>query len=151
MPGFLAALSLHRESGTVVTCLTNVTRGISLPGLTADIMRCLLEEIPAPQPAVVRDVPCPDNVVSVLGEWWCEAEVTVFTWQDGHLNAHLAAAPGSSGTTFAPEAPDSYLATSGRLQGELLHVVRNAAGQVAELEWATYPYVRDPRQTVTST
>ena len=89
--------------------------------------------------------PCPPELRGVLGRWWSEAEETVFTWRDGHLWAHLAAAPETSQTVFGRLGPDLYQAVTGRLRGEQLVVKRGDDGVVRQLTWATYPHTVAPR------
>jgi CubicO group peptidase (beta-lactamase class C family) len=149
MPGFLAALSMHRSTRTAVAAFTNVTRGIRLASLTAELLEAALDSLDAePQAAVVSAKPpasAPSELDGVLGRWWCEAEETIFTWREGTLRAHLVDAPATTETTFTVEGPDRYRAAAGRLQGERLIVKRDGHGNVAELDWATYPYTRTPR------
>ncbi len=45
---------------------------------------------------------------------------------------------------FAEEAPDRFRVESGRERGEVLRVVRDDAGAVVKLYWATYPFKREP-------
>ena len=48
-------------------------------------------------------------------------------------------------SVFEPEAPDRFRVAEGRERGELLRVVRDDAGLVVKLYWATYPVTRDPQ------
>jgi len=148
MPGFLASMTLDRESRTVVVALANITRGIRVGQLTIEIF----EELDRIAPNVVVTDPvhasegtsCPTKVVGILGRWWSESEETVFTWCGGALHAHLAEAAGSAVTRFDRIAVDEYRAVEGRAKGERLFVRRDSAGVVQALEWATYPYGREP-------
>jgi hypothetical protein len=45
---------------------------------------------------------------------------------------------------FEPEGEDRYRTVSGRERGEVLRVVRDEAGAVVKLYWATYPFTREP-------
>jgi CubicO group peptidase (beta-lactamase class C family) len=144
MPGFLAALSLDQGSQTVVAVLTNVTRGVRPGALAGDVMDLVVQHCQKPQPAPAQPTsPCPEHLLAVLGRWWCESEETIFTWHNDGLRAHLSDSPVSTVTTFVEESPDLYRADSGRLHGELLRVIRDDI-TVIRLEWATYPYSRDP-------
>jgi CubicO group peptidase (beta-lactamase class C family) len=145
MPGFLAALSMEPDSGLIVTAFTNVTRGIRLADLCADLIAEILPHLSAEPASLMSSTSPPTELAGVLGRWWSESEETVFTWEDQALHAHLADSPDTSTTTFAREAQDSYRASAGRMQGERLHIMRDDQGDVTELEWATYPYRRSPR------
>jgi CubicO group peptidase (beta-lactamase class C family) len=146
MPGFVAALSLDRSSQTVVAALSNVTRGVRLGALATGVLEEVVDSLEPSAPTWVMDcTPCPPDLLGVLGRWWCEAEETVFTWQDGDLQAHLGDSPATTRTVFSRHGDDSFRAASGRQQGERLYVIRDEQGQVSQLEWATYPYTRTPR------
>ena len=45
---------------------------------------------------------------------------------------------------FEPEGEDRFRTVSGRERGEVLRVVRDDAGEVVRLYWATYPFTRAP-------
>ena len=57
----------------------------------------------------------------------------------------MVGAPATSETRFERLDRDSYRAVMGRFTGERLTVRRDWAGEVAALEWATYPFTRTPR------
>jgi hypothetical protein len=146
MPGFVAALSLDRSSRTVVAALSNVTRGVQLGALASGVVEEVVESFEPIAPTRKMDgMPCPPDLLGVLGRWWCEAEEAVFIWGEGTLQAHLSDSPSTSRTVFSHQGSDSYQATSGRQLGERLHIIRDEQGQVSQLEWATYPYTRTPR------
>jgi CubicO group peptidase (beta-lactamase class C family) len=146
MPGFLAALGLDRSSRTVVAALSNVTRGVRVGALATSILEEVSDHLePSSPPRKTDHTPCPEDLIDVLGRWWCEAEETVFTWQDATLQAHLSDSPATSRTVFSDQGDGSFRASSGRQQGERLYVIRDERNQVSELEWATYTYTRAPR------
>ncbi|MBI1758788.1 MAG: beta-lactamase family protein [Actinobacteria bacterium] len=148
MPGFLASLTMDEASGVVVAALTNVTRGVRLGGLAANILDDTVCHLPPP-PGVTRapvvSRACQPGLVGVLGRWWCEAEETVFTWRENTLHAHLADSPTPTDTAFVEVAVDEYRASDGRLKGERLRIIRDENGTVDHLDWAGYPYTRAPR------
>jgi len=145
MPGFLAALSMDRSSRTVAVAMTNVTRGVPISQVAADVL------IETPAPTEQDDEPsglaarCPDELEGALGRWWSEAEETIFTWQADGLHACLASDPDATGSKFVRDGVDHYRAVAGRLLGERLRLVRDSDGQVVSLDWATYPFARSPR------
>jgi len=161
MPGFMSALAMDRRRQFVAVAFANVTRGIRLPDLCAELIDDALERYPDGSGPVLG-VPVqglPAELIGVLGRWWSESEETIFSWQHGGLHARLTEAPQiaatqiqvtsspvmeSSATTFRREGPDRYRASSGRLCGESLRIKRDERGDVVELEWATYPYRRQP-------
>ncbi len=150
MPGFLAALSFDRGTRSVAVALSNATRGAAVGALAADLLDAVAEcrEMPAPAAGPAPWVPLDDvpaELDGVLGRWWSEAAETVFIWRAGGLHAQLVGAPTASETRFERLDGDSYRAVAGRFTGERLGVRRDAAGVVAALEWATYPFTRTPR------
>ena len=144
MPGFQSALSIDRSSRTVVAALTNVTRGISLSDLAAEVALEAIAGRAEPPTSVWQPAPpCPEDVRDLLGIWWSESDEIVLRWRRDGLHAHLASNPSATDTHFMPEGPGRFRAAAGRLQGELLIVTRTST-QV-ELRWATYPLTRTPR------
>jgi CubicO group peptidase (beta-lactamase class C family) len=88
----------------------------------------------------------PAEVAELLGRWWSEGAEFVFAFRDGRLEARSTRVPGERGlAVFEREAPDRYRVARGRERGELLRVVRDGAGEVVKLYWATYAFTRDPR------
>ncbi|PXX71755.1 CubicO group peptidase (beta-lactamase class C family) [Nocardia tenerifensis] len=143
MPGFHAALTTDRASGTVVAACTNATRGITLTDLVCDVTDQAAAAYPPAEAAWQPTPPCPADVERILGRWWCEADEHVFTWRHDGLHAHLVTDPANSETRFVIEAPGCYQAVEGRYQGERVTVVQTDSG--TELRWATYPFTRSPR------
>jgi CubicO group peptidase (beta-lactamase class C family) len=147
MPGHLAALTFDAATRTAVVALTNATRGVRLPPLAADTLAEALRLLPdEAEPAAWTPDPAPDDVAGALGRWWCEGEEHVVAWRDGTLCAWLATDPDASFTRFAPDGPNRYRTVEGRLTGEVLLVKRGPDGRVTQLEWATYPFTRTPRE-----
>ncbi|MFB7719579.1 serine hydrolase domain-containing protein [Nocardia sp. NPDC056100] len=144
MPGFQAALTLHRDSSTVAVALSNLTHGTVLSDLTT---RAVLDSIASaaatPTLAWEPAAPCPDHLRPILGSWWSESEETVFEWRHDGLHAHLTANPAASETRFEEEAPGRFRASHGRLRGELLII--SGTAESVRLHWATYPFTRRPR------
>jgi CubicO group peptidase (beta-lactamase class C family) len=150
MPGFAAAVSVHRPSRTVVVGLANLTRGADVAGLCADLLDQAVtrraEETSSAEPEPWRPgPPRPADLEGVLGRWWSEAEETIFTWRAGSLHAHLAGRSETTRTRFERLGTDRYQAVEGRLRGEHLLVERDVGDVVRNLVWATYPYTRTPR------
>ncbi|MFI5777449.1 serine hydrolase domain-containing protein [Nocardia sp. NPDC051570] len=144
VPGFHAALTTDRRSGTVVVACTNATRGITLTDLTADLAdQAAALRSPVAVSAWEPAPPCPEEIREILGRWWAEAEETVFTWRHDGLHAHVAADPENTDSRFIAEAPGCYRTVEGRYQGERLTVSRAAGGIL--MRWATYPFTRSPR------
>jgi len=150
MPGFLASLSLDRATRSVAVALSNATRGAAVGPLSADLVDAVIDGRLGAEPladaapwVALGEVPA--ELDGVLGRWWSEAAETVFTWRADGLHALLIGAAASSETRFERLDRDRWRAVAGRFTGERLIVRRDRAGEVAALEWATYPFTRTPR------
>ena len=87
----------------------------------------------------------PTEIEPLLGRWWTEGHELVFSWRGGRLEARLVdGPPGRDVSRFEPEGDDSFRVVEGRERGELLRVVRDAAGAVEKLYFATYRVRREP-------
>lgn len=150
MPGFLASLSLDRATRSVAVALSNATRGAAVGALSADLVDAVVDGRVDAEPGSAGEpwVPLPEvpaELDGLLGRWWSEAAETVFTWRADGLHALMVGAPVTSETRFERLDRDSYRAVAGRFTGERLAVRRDPEGEVAALEWATYPFTRTPR------
>jgi CubicO group peptidase (beta-lactamase class C family) len=160
MPGFLASMVVHRDSGLAVVVLTNTGRSANPGGLALDLAGLVLDEAPdedrpwAPHSAV------PADVEAMLGPWWSEGTEYAVAWrggedelvdatEGGHLEITAVDAPvGRPPSVLRREpdrGPDHWRVVSGREQGELLRAVRGPDGSVVRLYWATYPMAREHR------
>jgi CubicO group peptidase (beta-lactamase class C family) len=147
MPGFLASLACSRKEDVQAAVLTNAsTPGGPVVELALRLADRAIELNPR-EPELWRghDAP-PREIAELLGSWWSEGSQFLFTWRDGHLEAQIAGAPSRlKPSVFEQEGPDRFRVASGRERGERLEVVRDDAGAVAKLYWATYPFTRDPQ------
>ena len=89
--------------------------------------------------------PAPAALQSVLGRWWSEGAEFVFSWREGKLQAELAQARRTQPpAVFEEIEEDLFRTVSGRERGERLRLVRDDAGTVVRMYWATYPFTRAP-------
>jgi hypothetical protein len=90
--------------------------------------------------------PPPAEIGELLGVWWSEGEQVVFSWRDGRVEARVVgASPRAKPSVLEAEGPGCFRIASGRERGERLEVVRDEAGAVVKLYWATYPFTREPQ------
>jgi hypothetical protein len=69
----------------------------------------------------------------------------VFWWEGGRLRARPTESQKPRAVSvFEADGPDRFRVAEGRERGELLRVVRDSAGGIAKLYWATYPVTREP-------
>ena len=146
-PGFVSILIYSRRERTGAVLLTNSSRWPKLGATGLDLAEAALEEValePEPEPWVPEESP-PDEILPLLGRWWSEGDETIFGWRAGRLEARLATSPPErEPSVFEPEGEDRFRTVSGRERGEVLRVVRDDAGEVVRLYWATYPFTRAP-------
>lgn len=145
MPGHICALAVSRKDGVGAVALCNNSSQLDPGALACDLVTTWLEKDPAPVTPWAPSDPVPPEVEGVLGTWWTEGTEFVFSWRSGRLQALPVGAPATlAPAVFAPEGEDLFRGVSGREQGELLRVVRDAGGAVAKMYWATYPLTRKP-------
>jgi CubicO group peptidase (beta-lactamase class C family) len=144
-PGFLSILAYSRldRIGAVVLTNSGAWPKLSETGLT--LAEAALDELARDAAPWSPEEEPPEEIVPLLGRWWSEGSETIFGWRGGRLEARPASAPpGREPSVFEPEGEDRYRTVSGRERGEVLRVVRDEAGVVVKLYWATYPFTREP-------
>ena len=148
-PGFLSMLVYSRAERIGAVVLTNSGTWPKLSETGLALVEAALEELTPAAEAWSPEEQPPDEIVPLLGRWWSEGSETIFTWRGARLEARLASAPPSrEPSVFEPESEDRYRTVSGRERGEVLRVVRDEAGAVVKLYWATYPFTREPETFV---
>ena len=144
-PGFVSILVYSRRDGVGAVVLTNSGTWDSLSKTGIDLVEAALDELAPEVEPWTPEEPPPAEVEPLLGRWWSEGAETIFSWRAGRLEARLASAPPERApSAFEPEGRDRFRVVSGRERGELLRVVRDDAGAVVRLYWATYPFTRTP-------
>lgn len=145
MPGFLAAICVHRPERTGAVVLCNTGAGARPQALALDLAEAVLEALPRP-PALWRpDGGAPGEVVPLLGRWWSEGSELVLSWGGGRLRLELVdGPPGRNVSWLELEGEDSWRIVEGRELGELLRVARDGNGAPQKLYVATYPLTRAP-------
>jgi Beta-lactamase len=146
MPGFLAMLLGRRPEGIGAALVTNAsTPAAAVEEITLELAEKALELYAAEQEPWHPEAEPPPEVAELLGIWWTEGIPFVFWWEGGRLRAR----PTESDklrvvSVFDADGPDIFRVAEGRERGELLRVVRDSAGGIAKLYWATYPVTRTP-------
>ena len=145
MPGFLAALFVHRPTRIGAVVLLNTGNGAAVEALALDLADAALDGLSPPVTAWRPDDGPPADVEPLLGPWWTEGEQVVLTWRAGRLEAELVGGPpGRSRSVLDRDGDDRWRVVEGRERGELLRVVRDDGGQARKLYLATYPMTRAP-------
>jgi|tagenome__1003787_1003787.scaffolds.fasta_scaffold20980072_3 CubicO group peptidase (beta-lactamase class C family) len=146
MPGYLASLVYDRRRRTVASVLTSAGSGHDPSEIATGMLAEAAEDLADDPEAWRAGDPPPEELASVLGEWWSEGEQFVFSWRQGRLEARAADAPADKPpAVFEQESPDRFRVRSGRERGELLLVLRSSDGTASELRWAGYACTREPR------
>lgn len=144
MPGFIAAVYASPQDRIGAAALTNESSA-GLGALAAKLAVTVAEQFPAePEEWRVAES-VPDELRSVLGAWFMEGSLFVFAWRKGRLEATEPDYPDDPPSVFARETADRFRTVSGAEHGEQLRLVRDDAGRVVRMSWATYPLTREPR------
>ena len=144
MPGFLAGLTVQREERTGAVVLTSASTGARAEELALDLAVAALDALPR-KPVLWQPADAPVDLRPLLGVWWSEGNELVIRHRGGRLEVELIGGPaGRSVSVLAEEASDRYRVVEGRELGELVRVVRDEAGAVVKVYFATYPMTRQP-------
>jgi CubicO group peptidase (beta-lactamase class C family) len=145
MPGHITALFTDREAKTGGMALTNSGTTSDIAGLAVRLADHVTDQEP-PEPEPWRPgTAVPAELASMVGVWWSEGSPFTFSVREGRLEARAVEEPEHRPSSrFERVADDLYRTVSGREQGELLRVRRDAEGRVSTMSWATYLVTRDP-------
>ncbi|KXK61238.1 serine hydrolase [Micromonospora rosaria] len=147
MPGYVAALAVHRPTRTGVIGFANSygLRGGHIGALARQVLTLVLDAEPTPvAPWRPATAPPPAALADLTGRWWWMGyEYELRAEADGTL---LAGPVGSPTLRFTPEGPDRWRGRSGAQHGEILSVLRDEAGHPVALDIATFVFTRSPDQ-----
>ena len=145
MPGFLAGLVVARKERIGAAVLTNSGAGPKPEALALALANAAADAWPVPPEPWQPGEAAPPEVAELLGPWWTEGYELQLRWRAERLEAVLLAGPpGRNVSGFQQEGEGVYRCVEGRERGELLRVVRGAAGEVEKLYFATYAVRREP-------
>ncbi|MGN9812455.1 serine hydrolase domain-containing protein [Micromonospora sp. BQ11] len=148
MPGYVAALTVHRPSRTAVVAFANAYgfRVGHIGGLSREVLTMVLDTEPtAVTPWRPATAPPPADLVDLTGRWWWMGTSLDLVWDraTGELVAHVR---GERVSRFVPNGPDRWRGRTGPENGEILTVLRDPAGTVVALDIATFVFTRTPDQ-----
>ncbi|MEV6813372.1 serine hydrolase domain-containing protein [Micromonospora sp. NPDC051296] len=148
MPGYVAALAVHRRSRTGIVGFANSygfrTGGIGPLG--HQILTRVLDTEPAPaRPWQPADAPPPADLAALTGRWWWMGFPLDVTW-DPATGELVGSLRGDRTSRYAPEGPDRWRGRSGPEDGEVLAVRRDETGHPVALDVATFVFTRTPDQ-----
>ncbi|WP_422735842.1 serine hydrolase domain-containing protein [Micromonospora sp. WMMD729] len=141
MPGYVAALVVHRASRTAVVGFAN-SYGFGITTLARRLLTSVLDtEPPVPQPwRPVTAAPAPE-VAELTGRWWWMGTSLDLRWDGGDLVAHVR---GERVSRFTAEGTDRWRGRSGPENGEILSVLRDDDGRATAIDIATFVFTRSP-------
>jgi CubicO group peptidase (beta-lactamase class C family) len=144
LPGFSSGFVVSRREAVGAAVLVSANGVVDAVDLATRLTEAALAEAPRPA-ARLEAAPPPDDVRPLLGHWYAANQHIVLQWRDGRLEADGAAwFEGEPPTTFERVSAEIFRAVNGTEPGELLSVVRDAAGMPVKLYWP-YPFLREPR------
>lgn len=145
MPGYLSLLAVHRPSRTGVVALTNTytLRGATIADLGLRVLAEVCDREPVPAEAWRPAPPPPARFIPLTGRWWWMGREHEARW-DATANELLVGPVGGAPWRFVPETAERWRGRGGANDGEVLRVLRDAAGGVAALDIATMILIRDP-------
>jgi CubicO group peptidase (beta-lactamase class C family) len=150
MPGYLAALAVHRPSRTGVVAFANaytLRRTGGLGGLALSVLDAVLDAEPRGRAAPWRPGAAPpEHVEPLCGRWWWMGREFEAHWEDDahELVIRSVTTPGAAPWRFTPAGTDRWRCRSGENNGEFLRVRRGRAGAVSALDIATFVFTRQP-------
>jgi CubicO group peptidase (beta-lactamase class C family) len=150
MPGYLAAVAVHRPSRTGVVAFANaytLRRLGGIGGLALAALETVLESEPRPRPRPWRPGAAPPTHDEPLcGRWWWMGREFEARWEDGahELVIHSVTAPSAVPWRFSPAGTDRWRCHSGENDGEFLRVRRGRTGAISALDIATFIFTRTP-------
>ncbi|ASW55856.1 serine hydrolase [Plantactinospora sp. KBS50] len=146
MPGYLAALGVHRPSRTGLVAFANCynPRTLHLGANAVELLDLVLDaDPPAPaQPWSAAGDP-PRDAADLLGRWWWMGKEFTASWDAD--NDELVFAPqGRLPWRLTRAGTDRWRCHSGMNNGEFLTVRRDPAGRPDTVDIATFVFSRDP-------
>ncbi len=155
MPGYLAVLAVHRQSGTGAVVLVNAytlrsngpdNRPGSVSRLGLDIVESVLESEPGRVAPWRPGAGPPAEVEALTGRWWWMGLEYEASWRAGTRELWLCPVgdPDREPWRFTGQGEDRWHCHSGSNAGEVLTVRRGRSGGVAALDIATCLFTREP-------
>lgn len=142
MPGFLALLRVDADTRDGVVVMANTTAGLDL-ALAPDLLELLHEHAPLAAPPW-RPAAVAADAFGLLGVWyWGPTPVSVRAIADGGLELRPVQGPARA-SRFRRADDGTWIGRDGYYAGEVLRAVRDADGEVASLDLASFVFTRHP-------
>lgn len=141
MPGYVAALVVHRSTRTAVVGFAN-SYGFPITGLGRQLLTTVLDAEPAFGQPWRPATAAPDaGSAELTGRWWWMGTSLDLSWEAGELVAHVR---GERVSRFTAEGTDRWRGRSGPEDGEILSVLRDDDGRATAIDIATFVFTRSP-------
>ncbi|MEV0807564.1 serine hydrolase domain-containing protein [Micromonospora sp. NPDC050200] len=147
MPGYVAALAVHRPSRTAVVGYANSygLRSGHLGGLARQLLTLVLDAEPAPvTPWRPAAEPPAEELAELTGRWWWMG--VEYEFRADEAGGLWAGRVGEPVLRFTPEGRDRWRGRTGAQDGEILTVLRDQVGRAVALDLATFVFTRTPDQ-----
>lgn len=144
MPGFVATVWVSADDGLGAVVLANVTAGLPVGALAADLLQIVADREPRIPPPW-RPLPAVDpDLLHLAGPWYRgPAAYLLRPLADGFLEL-TPMSPGGRGTRLRPTGDGEWEGLIGYFAGERLRVERDTAGAVSHLDLGTHVFTRQP-------
>lgn len=144
MPGFVAALWLSVDERLGAIVLANVTSGVQVSSLAAELIGIVASHeptLPSPwQPLPSFD----DELLALTGPWyWGPTAYGLSLLGDRQLQLQPLRGYGRA-SRFRPELDGTWTGLEGYYTGERLRIGRDTAGRVTHLDLGTFIFTRTP-------
>lgn len=144
MPGFCATVWISPDDALGAVVLTNVTAGVPVDTLAADLLHTVAEREPR-IPAPWRPLPSVDPALLALtGPWYRGPSAFALRLLVDDFIELVPLAGGRRGARLRPTGEGEWEGLDGYFTGERLRVVRDATGAVSHLDLGTFVLTRAP-------
>lgn len=147
LPGYLAMLMVHRQSGTAAIALCNVFNAqTSIAELCVQVIDEVLESEPARAPEVWQPTEPPPDIAPLCGRWWFMGQEFEARYEQRRrqIVVRLVGSDTFVPWRFVPDGVDRWRCVGGNNAGERMTVRRGPDDAVTALDMSTYQFVRDP-------
>ncbi|WP_338748631.1 serine hydrolase domain-containing protein [Janibacter alittae] len=144
-PGSITGVFTERPSATTGLIMMNNSAPVPPAAAAIEMGTTAIEREPVEPEPWEPGAELPTDLVPLLGHWYSEGTHFVLSVRQGALEARVAGQPKEQPpSVFEREGTDRFRTVSGREQGEVLRVQRDAKGEVSHFNWATYRFDRRP-------
>lgn len=143
VPGHLAALWCCPDEDVAAVVLANVTAGVPIGHIAADLVHIVAEHEPVIPPAWQPSAPPEEDLLDLIGPWyWGPAPLLLRLTSDRTLR--LTGFRSDQGTRLRPDNDGTWTCLDGYYQGQRLRVVPDPTGGIRHLTLGAFVLTRTP-------